>query len=208
MGRSGKGARGEAEASTTGRVMGGGVYPQERKYLPFGGLPVSIRVRNQEIVMKLDRRQILVGTLAATLASVLGLEDAQAGPRRAAKKRRRRSRRRRRVRRRIRRRVRRRTVRGRKVWVIPVATAVGWELVLDDRVVVVKETKTVERDGVTIEVVVVLDSSGKTEEIEVHREADEENSKELEGTELAADDTSTPAIETEVEEEIEEAVDD
>ena len=152
--------------------------------------------------MKLDRRHILLGTLAATLASILGLEDAQAHPRRAAKKRRRR--RRRRVRRRIRRRVRRRTVRGRKVWVIPVATAVGWELMLDDRVVVVQETKTVAREGTTIEVVVVLDSSGKTEEIEVHREADEENSKELEGSELAADDATTPAIETEVEEEVEE----
>ena len=87
---------------------------------------------------------------------------------------------------------------------IPVATAVGWELMLDDRVVVVQETKTVAREGTTIEVVVVLDSSGKTEEIEVHREADEENSKELEGTELAADDATTPAIETEVAEEVEE----
>ena len=33
---------------------------------------------------------------------------------------------------------------------------------------------------------------------------DEENSKELEGTELAADDATTPAIETEVAEEVEE----
>ncbi len=154
--------------------------------------------------MKLDRRQALLGILAAAFGTVLGADDAEAGPRRRAKKARKRRRRRRRVRRRIRRRVRRRVVRGRNLWVIPVAAAVGWELMLDDKVVVVKETKIVEKEAEKVEVVVVVHPDGTTEEIEVAREDDDENGKDLEGTELAADDTTTPAIETEIEEEVEE----
>jgi hypothetical protein len=115
-------------------------------------------------------------------------------------------RRRRRVRRRIRRRFRRRAVTrvvfGRRFWIVPVGLAIGWELVHDNRVVVVKETRIVERDGNRVEVAVVADSSGSTEEVEIIREDTAENSEELEGSRIAADDRATPGIE------IEEEVDD
>ncbi len=124
-------------------------------------------------------------------------EDADAGPRR---------RHRRRVRRRIRRRIRRRVVRrvvfGRPFWVVPVGIAVGWELMDNDRVVVVKETKIVEKETQKVEVLVVVDSSGNTEEIEVVREDNAENGAELEGSTLEDGDNS-PSIEVEVEVEVE-----
>lgn len=99
--------------------------------------------------------------------------------------------------------MRRRTIGGRKLWVVPVGMALGWELMLDDRVVVVKETKVIEKEAAKIEVVVVVHTDGTTEEVEVHREDDEENAVEQEGTELGAEDTTTPAIETEIEEDVE-----
>lgn len=70
--------------------------------------------------------------------------------------------------------------------VVPAMLAVGWELFVDDQVVVVKE--------VHEHTVVVEYSDGRKESIEVVREDTEENAKELEGSEY----------EVEVEEEVEE----
>lgn len=142
---------------------------------------------------------------ATALAAVIGIalhsqpNDAVAQPRRRA---------RRRVRRRVRRRFRRvavtRMVRGRRLWVVPVGLAIGWELVHENRVVVVKETKFVERDGANVEVVVVQDSAGATEEVEVLREDTAANRKELDGSILGDNDRSTPGVEAEIEEDVEE----
>ena len=116
-------------------------------------------------------------------------------------------RRRRRIRRRVRRRYRRaavtRVVRGRRLWVVPVGLAIGWELVHDDRVVIVREIKVVERDGAGVEVAVVQDDAGKTEEVEVLREDTPDNRKELEGSIIADSDQTSPGVEAEVEEEVE-----
>ena len=81
--------------------------------------------------------------------------------------------------------------------VVPVAAAVGWELVVDDKVYVVENTK---KDG-DVEVFIIK-SGGETTEIAVIREDDDTNSVEMEGSELSDDDTSTPGVE--VEEEVEE----
>ncbi len=152
------------------------------------------------------RRQFLTGLAALLAAGVLVPDDALGGPRRKRKKRRRRVRRkvRRRVRRRHRRRVRRRVVRGRSLWVVPLAVALGWELMLDDRLVVVKSRRTRRVDEVDIVVLVVVDESGKDEEIEVHLEDDETNGQMMVGSALPEGDTTTPA--TESEEEVEEWV--
>lgn len=150
-----------------------------------------------------DRRSALL-SLAGCFMGVLavGVTDAPAGQRRGVVRRTRR-RVRRRVRRRIRRRVVFRTVAGRRIWVAPVALAVGWELALaDNRVVVVKETKFVERSGARVEVAVVQGSDGKTEEIEITREDTADNAKDLQGSVLSDDDKTTPALEKE--EEVEE----
>ena len=109
-------------------------------------------------------------------------------------------RRRRHVRRRVRRRVVTRTVFGRPFWVVPVGLAVGWELVHRDRVVVVERIRVVEREGQRVEVAIVTDAAGKTEEIEVVREDTPENIQDLEGSLLAENDQSTPGIDAVVEE--------
>lgn len=133
-------------------------------------------------------RTLLLGALAATVTEAL------AGPRR----RRIRRRVRRRIRRRIRRRVLWRTVAGRRLLVVPVAVAVGWELAVDKRVVVVREVRA--------DTVVVADAkTNATEELAIVKEDDAENVKELPGTVLAEADTTTPSRETE--EEVEEEVD-
>jgi hypothetical protein len=86
--------------------------------------------------------------------------------------------------RRVRRRVRRRRIRRRVLWraigprrllVVPLAVAVGWELLVDDRVVVVEKVRS--------NYIVVKHSDGKTEKIEVAKEDTAENSAELEGSE-------------------------
>jgi len=86
--------------------------------------------------------------------------------------------------RRVRRRIRRRRIRRRVLWrafgprrllVVPLAVAVGWELLVEDRVVVVHE--------VHVDHVIVKDSAGKTEKLEVVKEDTAENTKELEGSE-------------------------
>ncbi len=115
--------------------------------------------------MKVERRPFLGGLLG--LLGLLAVSPADAGPRQR--------RRRRRRRRRIRRRVLWRTVGGRRLLVVPLAVAVGWELMVDDRVVIVHEVRP--------DVIVVKDASGKTEEIAVVKEDDAENAKELEGSE-------------------------
>lgn len=78
-------------------------------------------------------------------------------------------------RRRIRRHVIWRTHNGRRHLVVPLGIAIGWELMVDDRVVVVHEIKP--------DVIIVKDSSGKTEEIAVLKEDTEENKVDHEGTE-------------------------
>lgn len=49
---------------------------------------------------------------------------------------------------------------------------------------------------------VVQDQQGKTEQIDLLREANADNAKDLEGSHLADNDKSTPAVEAEVEEEV------
>jgi len=79
-----------------------------------------------------------------------------------------------------------RAIGPRRVLVVPLAVAVGWELLVDDRVVVVHEVHESH--------VVVKHSDEKTERIEVAKEDTPENTEELEGSEY------------EVEEEVEEEV--
>ena len=107
---------------------------------------------------------------------------------------------RRRVRRRIRRRVAFRVITGRNVAVVPVGVAVGWELAMPSRVVVVREVRP--------KTIIVVDASGDgaQEEIEIVREDTPENTAEEQGTELAADDTTTPSREAEEDQEVEEEV--
>ncbi len=152
----------------------------------------------------MDRRSFLGTFLGMTAALAAGGVAGAATP---AQRRRRRRRVRRVVRRRIRRRVAFRTLRGRRWWVVPTACAVGWELAGADRVLVVKEIRVVEEDGEEIEIAVVEDSDGKTEEVPLLREDTKENARELEGTRLPDDDATTPAVEREeeVEEEAPEA---
>ena len=93
--------------------------------------------------------------------------------------------------------------------VVPVATAVGWELVLDDQVVVVYEVRTVRLASAAaveeVEVIVVVREDGEREEVEIVREDDDFNADELEGSALPEGDSTTPGVEStvEVEEEIE-----
>jgi len=156
----------------------------------------------------MDRRRFLSSLIGGLVAFAGIAGEAEAGPR---------ARRRRRiVRRRIRRRIRRRVVfrrfLGRPAWVVPVGLAVGWELMHEKRVVVVKEIRVVDIEGTKAEVVVVQPVDDRavpgkpltTEEILIVREDNAENSAELEGSRLADDDKATPGREVEVEESVEE----
>ncbi|MEQ1579487.1 MAG: hypothetical protein ABL964_02755 [Steroidobacteraceae bacterium] len=148
----------------------------------------------------MNRRGFFTVLMAALSGALLAADaEAQVGVRRRA---------RRRVRRRIRRRIRRRAVTrvvlGRPFWVVPFGMVVGWELMHENRVVVVKETKIIEREGRKVEVAVVQDDKGKTEEVEILREDNADNGKDLEGSRLADDDKSTPAVDAEIEEEVDE----
>ena len=147
----------------------------------------------------IDCRRLLVWLSGAAAGTALAFQadGADAAQRRRAARRTRR-RVRRRVRRRIRRRIVTRVVAGRRVWVAPVALAVGWELELAaNRVVVVKETKFVARAGTRVEIVVVQDSKGKQQELEIVREDTTGNAKNLQGSVLPGDDKTTPAVEAE-----------
>ena len=115
--------------------------------------------------MSISRRSFMAA-LIAILASPTTL--VHSGPPR-------RRRRRRRVRRRrLRRRVLWRTIGGRRLLVVPLAIAVGWELLKDDKVVIVKEVHTHK--------IVVEDTNGKTETIEIIKEDTKENLHDLEGS--------------------------
>jgi hypothetical protein len=156
----------------------------------------------------MNRRQFLTGLIAgaATLTVLPSLADASPARRRH------RRRVRRRIRRRIRRRAVRRMVRGRPYWVVPVGLVVGWELMHEDRVVVVREIKVVEIEGQKTEVAVVVPADAKVEpgktpaveEIAILREDTKENAEDLEGSRLPDDDKATPGREVEIEEEVDE----
>ena len=145
----------------------------------------------------MDRRRLL-GSLFVGLVGlvVFGWPKAEAGPRGF----RRGIRVRRHFRRRFRRRVAFRMFHGRRLWVVPVGLGVGWELMHENRVVVVKETKFIEVDGERREVAIVQDSDGKTEQVEMSREDTPENSKNLEGSVIPEGDTKTPGVDSESDE--------
>jgi hypothetical protein len=145
----------------------------------------------------MDRRGFF-GSLGSGFIGALlfGSREAGAWPRGARAHRRRV---RRRIRRRFRRRVAIRMWRGHPLWVVPVGLAVGWELVHENRVVVVKETKFIEVDGAKTEVAIVQGSDGKTEQVMVAREDTPENGKNLEGSVIPDDDKKTPGVESEAE---------
>ena len=138
----------------------------------------------------MNRRKLVAFTLPLGLVLALGAGESSAydNPRRRV-----------RVRMRGRRRFRRyaftRARFGRPVWVVPVGLSVGWELAHSNRVVVVREIKTTEVDGQKTEVAVVEDAAGKSEQIEIMREDSAENANELEGSEIAEDDTESPGTE-------------
>jgi hypothetical protein len=116
----------------------------------------------------MQRREFLAAVIALAAAPALAHPGAHRHPH--TRRRRRRIRRRR-----IRRRVLWRSVGPRRLLVVPLAVAVGWELVVDDRVVIVHE--------VHYDHVIVKHADGKTEKLDVVKEDDTENSKELEGSE-------------------------
>jgi hypothetical protein len=146
-------------------------------------------------------RRDFAAACAAVFGATLAVNPTNA-PAQAVRRRRRRVRRRV-VRRRYRRLAVTRVVLGRRLWVVPVGLAIGWELVHDNRVVIVREIKVVQRAGARVEVAVVQDGAGKTEEVEVLREDTPDNRKELEGSLVADSDQNTPSIEAEIEEEVE-----
>ncbi len=124
--------------------------------------------------MAISRRVLLTGLLLLVAPPALANPGRHVHPH--GPKRRRRRRVRRRVRRhRIRRRARWRMLRGRRVLVVPVGLAVGWELSLDDRIVVVRE--------VHEHKIVVEHADGTAESIDVAKEDTAENTNELEGSE-------------------------
>jgi bifunctional DNA-binding transcriptional regulator/antitoxin component of YhaV-PrlF toxin-antitoxin module len=90
-----------------------------------------------------------------------------------------------------------RVITGRRVAVVPVAVAVGWELNMGDRVVVVREVR-------PTTVIVVPAAGGAPEEIEMQKEDTPENSADEQGSVVPEGD-SAPAKEGE--EEVEEEVD-
>jgi hypothetical protein len=76
---------------------------------------------------------------------------------------------------------------GRRIWVVPVGLAAGWELFHTDRVVVVREIRVIEREGRKAEVAVIQDAAGNREEVEITREDTAENSDDLAGSETPED---------------------
>lgn len=146
----------------------------------------------------MQRRDFLTGILGVVAGTVAGLSASGEAEAQIIRRRMRR----RRIRRRIRRHVVVRSVFGRPFWVVPVGMAIGWELAHGNRVVVVKETRYVEREGQRIEVAVVQDDQGKTEEVEILRENTPENRNNQKGSILPEGDKATPGVDDEVEEEV------
>lgn len=79
-------------------------------------------------------------------------------------------------------------VAGRRRLIVPLAIAIGWELALDDRIVVVRE--------VHEKTIVVVATDGSSETIDVVREDTAENGEDQVGSEY----------EVEIEEEVDEGV--
>lgn len=131
-------------------------------------------------------RRIFFSAWAAPLGVLLALNSsdvrAYTNPRRRV-----------RVRRRIRRHAFIRMRFGRPFWVVPLGVAAGWELRQADRIVIVKEIRVVEKDGMESEVAIVHDASGRTEQAEILREDTADNRDYLEGSVLEEGDTTTPA---------------
>lgn len=119
-------------------------------------------------------RRAFASLMSLAIAAAAAPAPAWGGPRRRQKRRVRR--------RRTRRRVIWRTHNGRRLLVVPVGVAVGWELMVDDRIVVVHEVRP--------DVIVVKDASGKTEEIAVAKEDTDDNKVEHEGTEYEVEEES------------------
>lgn len=119
------------------------------------------------------RRDFLLCALLALAAPAAAL--AHPGPHRHPHRAGRQRRIDRRRRRRTRRRAAWRTIGGRRALVVPVGVAVGWELVVDDQVVVVKE--------VHDDQIVVVHDDGRREAVAVTKEDNADNAEELEGSE-------------------------
>ena len=163
------------------------------------------------------RREALAAILAAiamgaaTPAALAGSHKPKARKKKRQKNReKKRKKARRKVRRAIRRRHRRRSfwknVGKRRLAVVPLLLAVGWELVIDDRPYVVRRFKFVEVESVRTEVVVIVDDSGVEHEHPIHREDTEDTLFELEGSELTAAEADVPGVDGFIEEEVEEEV--
>jgi hypothetical protein len=133
----------------------------------------------------LHRRRFLLTSLAiCTAALASGCVVRPARPVRARPHALRRRVVRRRVRRRFRRRAAWRVVAGRRRLVVPVAMVVGWELMVDSRVVVVREVRPT--------VIVVAAPSGPPEELEYDREDTSENREEHPGSVVGSGDDHAP----------------
>lgn len=155
----------------------------------------------------MNRRDLLAALASALVLPLIPGEAIAQPVRRAVRRTTRRVVRRtvrRRVRRRIRRRVVWRVVAGRRLLVVPVAVAVGWELMIDDSPhVVVAINTTSSGDTATVRA-----PDGSTKTVDIVREDTAENAVELEGSVLPDGDTTTPGRDDEIEEVIEEVVED
>ena len=86
---------------------------------------------------------------------------------------------------------------GRRLLVVPLAVAAGWELMIDRRIVVVKEVRVVDEGPSVRTILVVSEGSKPDEEIEAVREDTKENTREVQGSILADGDKTTPCVEKE-----------
>jgi hypothetical protein len=130
----------------------------------------------------MNRRNLLSGVVPLGIVLALGVDESFAydnprrlRPRRAL------------ARRRFRRHAFTRVVLGRRLWVVPVGLAVGWELFHTNRVVLVREIRVVEREGRKAEIAVIQDAAGNREEVEITREDTADNSDDLAGSEIPED---------------------
>lgn len=94
---------------------------------------------------------------------------------------------------RIRRRVHLRRVLGRSLWVVPVGLAAGWELLHEERLVLVRETRVLVHDGQPRELATVADADGRLHEVEILREDTPQNRLELTGSALTDEELALDA---------------